>query len=354
MTNARTLFQTLLLIAAIGLALPASAVVVEDLHRALVDVEDHSNAQLQAATREALSQVLVKVSGSPAVLANEQLTAALDEASRYMQRYQYLRPEDGSLKLQVHFDPQSVNDLLRNAGAPLWTANRPPLLVWLVVDDATGRHIATPDSNPELFDTLTRELERRGVPVTFPLYDLQDTLAISVQALWRLDELAVYRASQRYGVANVLVGRMTALPGERWMGDWSYLYNQDSAAGSLYGQSAQAYSGEMVDFVADRMAGRYAVAADAQALEVLVRVDDIDAFADYRTVLQYLEGIELVDDAWPAYLEGDSVVFRLAAQADAEALHRIVALNRRLQRQAQPEPLRRGPINLDLVYRWTP
>lgn len=330
------------------------AVVVEDLHRALVTVEDHSNAQLQRGTREGLAQVFTKVSGSPAVLVNPGLQSALDNAPRYMQRYQYLRDDDDSLQLQVHFDPESVNNLLREAGAPLWTANRPPLLVWLVVDDGSGRQSVSAEAHPELLAGLERELARRGVPATFPLYDLQDTLAVDVDSLWRLDELAVFRASQRYGVANVLVGRMTALPGDRWMGDWTYLYNQDSSAGSLYGEASPEYTAGMVDFVADRMAGRYAVAADAQALQVLVRVDDIGAFADYREVLAYLEGIELVDAAWPAYLEGDSVVFRLASQADAESLHRIVTLNRRLQREEQPTPLVRGPINLDLVYRWTP
>ena len=348
------IFAALWLTVALLLSHNTGAVVVDDLHRALVAVEDHGNAQLQRGTRAGLAQVFIKVSGSPTVLSNPELQTALDNAPRYMQRYQYLRAEDDSLQLQVHFDPESVNSILREAGAPLWTANRPPLLVWLVVDDGNGRQVASAESHPALLAGLEQELSRRGVPATFPLYDLQDTLAADVDSLWRLDELAVFRASQRYGVANVLVGRMTALPGDRWMGDWAYLYNQDSSAGSLYGEPAAAYTAGMVDFVADRMAGRYAVAADAQALQVLVRVDDIGAFADYREVLAYLEGIELVDDAWPAYLEGNSVVFRLASQADAESLHRILTLNRRLQRQDQVVPLARGPINLDLVYRWTP
>lgn len=332
----------------------AQAVVVEDLHRALVPVADHSPVALNSATSAGLAQVFIKTSGDPAVLDNPVLQQSLESASDYMQRYRYLRAEeDDSLLLQVHFDPQLVNDLLLEARAPLWTANRPPLLVWLVVDDGTGRRLASAETDPALFERLALELERRGVPAVYPLYDLQDTLALDVHQLWRMDELAIFGASRRYGVANVLAGRVTALPGERWMGDWVYLHNQESSAASFYGEAAPVFSANMVDFVADRMAERYAVAAGAgQGQEVLVRVDAVGDFAEYQRVLRLFRDVELVDDVWPAYLEGESVVFRLSAQAEPEQLDRIVSLSRRLERVEAAQPLRRGPINLDLVYRW--
>ncbi len=338
------------------LAATAQAVVVEDLHRALVPVEDHSPRELGRATRAGLAQVYVKMSGSPTVLDNPLLQQSLDNASNYMQRYRYLRSnEDDSLQLQVHFDPQLINDLLLQASAPLWTANRPPLLIWLVVDDGAGRRLATAETHPALFERLAQELERRGVPAVYPLYDLQDTVALDVHELWRMDELAIFGASQRYGIANVLAGRLTTLPGERWMGDWIYLHNQDSSSASFYGEAAPVFSAAMVDAVADRMAERYAVAAGtSRGQDVLVRVDAIRDFAQYRQVLQLFENVELVDDAWPAYLEDESVVFRLSAQAEPEQLDRIVSLNRRLQRLDAAQPLRRGPLNLDLVYRWNP
>jgi hypothetical protein len=332
----------------------AHAVVVENLHRALVDVEDHSNRELQRATREGLAQVLIKVSGSATVLQMDDVRVELDQAQRFMQRYRYLRPNDEDLKLQVHFDPQLVNDVLRDAQAPLWTANRPPVLIWLVLSDNSGRRPATAENNPELFEQLQLELDRRGVPAVFPLNDLQDTMAVSVQDLWRLDEAAIRVASERYGVSNILAGRLRAMDGNRWQGDWTFLFDRDSSTASFYGEEAPVFTADAVDFVADRLARRYAVAGEGGALEVLVRVDALAEFADLRRVQKYFESIELIDDAWPAYLEGDSVVFRLAAQADAQQLDRIVQLNRRLERLDAAEPLRRGPINLDLVYRWNP
>lgn len=349
MRTARFLLFSLLLA-----CVPARAVVVENLYRALVDVEDHSRSELQRATREGLAQVLVKVSGTAAVLQMEEITAALDRAPNYMQRYRYLRPEGGGLRFQVHFDAQLVNDLLRDAQAPLWTANRPPVLVWMVVSDENGRRPATPEANPEFFEQIQQSLDRRGVPAVFPLNDLEDTVAVSVEGLWALDEAAILLASERYGVANVLAGRIRSMPDGRWLGDWRYLSGGESLGTSFYGEEVPAFTAGVVDFIADRMASRYAVAGEAEGLEVLVRVDALADFEDLRRVLDYFQSIELVDQAWPAYLEGDSVVFRLAAQADPDQLARIIQLNRRLQRLEAPTALRRGPINLDLVYQWTP
>jgi hypothetical protein len=137
------------------------------------------------------------------------------------------------------------------------------------------------------------------------------------------------------------------------MSDWLYLLDDDGTAASFYGEETPAFGAPMVNLVADDMAARYAVAAEAGGGQsVLVRVDALGDYPDYREVQRYFEGIELIDAAWPAYVEGDSVVFRLSSQADPEQLHRIIALNRRLERQESPAPLERGPLNQALAYRW--
>jgi hypothetical protein len=349
----RTVF--LPLITLLVLAAPASAVVVENLYRAEVEVADTGSRELQKATRAGLAQVLVKVSGSGKVLRDAEVRAALDQSQRYMQRYQYLRQPDRSIRIQIHYDSQLVTELMTGARQSLWTANRPPVLIWLVLDDGRTRSLANAESHPEMLAALNTELERRGVPAVFPLQDLEDAMALSIHDLWRMDQIAIFRASQRYGVGNILVGRITSLSGGRWMGDWLYLREDADSATSFYGSELQEFSAAGIDFVADHMAERYAVAAGtSQDKAVLIRVDDLGDYADYREALAYFEGIELVDAAWPAYVEGQSIVFRLQAQAEADQLHRIFALNRKLQRQESPTPLPRGPINTQLTYRWTP
>jgi hypothetical protein len=334
---------------------PVGAVVVDNLYQADVAVEDHSTRVLQKATREGLAQVLVKVSGSREVLNSAEIKQALTQNRQYLQRYQYQRLEAGELSLQIHYDSQLVTELLTQAQQPLWTANRPPVLIWLVVDNAAGRYIATAQSHPELTAALRLELGRRGVPAVFPLLDLQDTVALNVYDLWKLDRLAIYRASQRYAVGSTLVGRLNVLSDGRWMGDWMYLQENDKMASSFYGEQLQAMSFAAVDFVVEHMAERYAVAAGSgQAEDVLIRVDNLTGYAAYRALVDYLEGIELIDSAHPTYIEGDSMLLRLRAQAEAEQLHRIIALSHSLQRQEPQPPLRVGDQQAQLVYRWKP
>jgi hypothetical protein len=332
----------------------ALAVIVENLYRADVEVEDHSVPALQRASREGLAQVLVKVSGGRGVLDNAQVKSALADNRRYLQRYQYLRVEDSGLNLQMHYDPQLVTTLLKEAGQPLWTANRPSLLVWLVVDDASGRRYASGDSHPQLIAELMAAFNRRGVPAVFPLYDLEDARDVSIHDLWQLDALTIYHASRRYDVATMLVGRMTALSDGRWMGDWLYLGDGERLASSFYGRDLPQLSASGVDFVADHLAQRYAVAAgQSQEADVLVRVDALLSYTDYRQVVEYFEGIELIETAYPTHVDGTSMIFRLRSQANAEQLRRLFALNGRL-RIREANTAQTVGDGVELVYQWTP
>ena len=172
--------------------------------------------------------------------------------------------------------------------------------------------------------------------------------------LWQLDALKIYHGSRRYDVVTMLVGRMTALSNGRWMVDWMYLGDGERLASSFYGRDLQHLSASGVDFVADHLAQRYAVAAgQSQGVDVLVRVDALLSYSDYRQVVEYFEGIELIETAYPAHVDGTSMVFRLRAQADVEQLRRLFSLNRRLQMSDASTP-QNAEDALELVYRWTP
>jgi hypothetical protein len=86
---------------------------------------------------------------------------------------------------------------------------------------------------------------------------------------------------------------------------------------------------------------------------VLVRVDALHSYADYREVVAYFEGIELIETAYPAHVDGTSMIFRLRAQADAEQLRRLFSLNRRLRLHEASTGLNAAD-GVELVYQWTP
>ena len=331
------------------LVLDAQAVMVSGLNEAEVPVADHSAGALAAGSREALSEVLVKLSGSSEVLRNPVIIGELGRARSYVQQYSYTRDEDakGDLAAKFEFDNSVVTRLLTESGAPLWTANRPPVLVWLVARDATGTQIVNWDVSPDAMTSIQTAFSRRGVPLRFPLFDIEDAAALSVEDAWRLQAPPILAASQRYGVENVLVGRLTGLSSGEWVGDWSYIAAGNRIDRSISTDSVNDFVAEGVAFVAEDMSSRYAVASTGAVIGgVELLVGGVSDYRDYAAIIRWLEGLELIDHANVESIIGTDVTIRLTARADSQQLKSIIELNRKLA----PVP---GAIGAEqLSYQW--
>lgn len=331
-------------------ALSAQAEVVGDLYLGEVPVADRSQASLNAAAREALAQVLVKVSGSREVLDNPEVVPVLADARELAQQFSYARgrtPEQ-SLLARFEFDNAWVNGLLAGAGEPIWTANRPAVLLWLVRDTPAGRQFVTSETAPEEVEILRAAFARRGVPLRMPLHDLADAAALPAAQAWQLNPPSLRQASARYRVEEILAGRVSRLSSGDWLGDWSYLSSRDRVDRSATAEPLADFLQAGADLVAEEMASRYAIAASATAAGgVSMRVTNVRAYADYAAVVSWLEGLELIERANVEQISGDTLQLRLQAQADAGQLAAIIELNRQLVPQTAARP-----IPGELSYRW--
>lgn len=337
----------------LGLVLLTSAVaraeVVQDLYVAEVPIAEQSAAALAVASGEALADVLVKVSGSIAVLQNPAVVAALGQARSHVQQYAYSREEgaEDTLLARFEFDHAYVARLVREAGLPFWTANRPEVLVWLVAEDAGGRYFVNGDSAPELTAQLLAAFSRRGVPVQVPLYDLADSTMITPEDVWQLNGSALRAASGRYHVQDVIGGRLATLSDGSIAGDWAYLHGDDRIDRSVSASERGEFLRGGAGIVAEGMAARYAVASSVlDTGSVGISVAGVNSYADYAAVVAWLESLELIDSADVAWVRGDMIELRLQAQGDAGQLARIIELNKRLL----PEPANAAASQLN--YRW--
>ncbi|MCB1676404.1 MAG: DUF2066 domain-containing protein, partial [Halioglobus sp.] len=264
-------------------------------------------------------------------------------------QYAYARGAgpQGDLAARFEFDAAYVTHLVTSVGAPLWTANRPPVLLWLVVEDERGRYFVNPDSAPELSAQLLAGFARRGVPVQLPLYDLADATALAVDAAWRLSGIGLREASARYAVGHIIAGRMVLLSSGGATGDWSYLSDTGRIDRSVSAPDVATFIRDGVSIVAEELAARYAVAPSAEAVEgVAVSVSGVSSYADYAAIVAWLEGLELIDHANVEQIHGDVISLRLLAQADAAQLATIIELNRQLV------PLAAAAADNSLSYRW--
>lgn len=331
------------------LAQAAVARVVEDLYSARVSVPDRSQAALNKAARQGLEQVLVKITGSRDVVSLPVLKRAVDDAQDLLQQFSYVSGEDGSDPVvELRFSSETVRGLVIEAGAPLWTANRPQVLVWLVIDGPGGRQLVGAEDYPALVAQLREAFERRGLPLALPILDLEDVITLSPGDAWRQDLADIMQASARYPADQVLAGRVAALSGGRWLGDWLLYDGRSRSDRPVIADSADAFLAAGVDLVADVVAGRFALTSDLAggASGARLEVNGVSSYADYAAIVDWLESLELVEHANVEWLRGDRLTLNLVARTDLQSLRPLIELNDRLL------PDTRGGDGSNLVYIW--
>ncbi|GAB5450730.1 MAG: hypothetical protein Hals2KO_10580 [Halioglobus sp.] len=327
----------------------AQATVVNDLYTARVAVPMQGAEALAGGARDALAEVLVKASGSYEVLNNEAILAALKDARAHVQQYAYEQNSAGEegLWARYEFDPTYVTRLLADSGAALWTANRPEVLVWVVLEGPQGRQFVSGESSDGAAGTLARAFDRRGVPQRLPLFDLVDASALSPADAWRLDGSAIKSASARYKLADVVAARVALLSEGSFVGDWVYFSPAGNVRRSLSAESLEDFFRQGVALVADDMAARYAVAPVASNGQgVPMVVTGVGSYADYAAVVRWLASIELLERAAVERVARDRLELRLYAGVDPAQLSALIALNRRLQ------PVPSGDPALLLNFAW--
>lgn len=331
-----------------GRSSPALGEIVPDIYTARLSVESRSEGALSKARREGLAQVLVKASGDSLAPTRPGVAAALETPDRYLLSYSF-EEDRGAVLLRLDYDERAVQDLLRSSELPLWTANRPSTLAWVVVSEGGRRAFLSPSERPEEGADLARQFEQRGLPLQLPLLDLADTAALSPGEAWRQSSPAIIDASRRYRNAEVLAGRAARTATGRWVGDWRLLYEGRWLSRPVDTATFAEFSAAGADLVAATIAGRYAVRTSGEAdRRYQVTLRGVRSYSDFLLARETLAGLETVQRVVPERLLGDQVSLRLEADADITQLAQIIELDRRFV--ATPA----GDGEMGLFYEWIP
>lgn len=361
------LIRILLLSLGFGVFKPAAAGQQVNIYRAQALVKSQSEVERAAAARATFGELLVRVSGQRSALDNPVVSAAIPNAQNYLFGFSYRSTSEKlvegarsftALALQLDYEPQAIAQLLRDAQLPLWPAQRPTLLVWLVFKDQRGLHVV-----PELMDLQAMEsfAAYRGVPLLFPAQDIEDSVAIHAEDLWRLDQEKIKAASARYNADAILVGRYTpssmgpipsasaiveshlvansvnvaadlSLPVEGpWLGDWLLLQGDTHITFADETPEVKGLFSSALDQAADHFANQYALVPTGQGAQQLVlRIGNITNFAAFKQVQAYLEELALVQRMEVLTVNPEAIVVRLTTDADIRLVTNTLALGRRL------------------------
>jgi hypothetical protein len=314
---------------------------VDNLYVERVPVADQQTIARNEAASIGMAPVLIRVSGSSAVLLNSDIQEAIRKASRYLSKFSYqetpLQPvgstegeEQLPYSLELQFRKPAILDLLRASNEPIWAENRPATLVWLVIDDIAGRRLPADDDETELKQIVETRAARRGLPLVWPVYDLQEQSTVSVDSLWAADAKAIGLASQRYDASVTLLGRLLGTSDGKWRVAWEYNFNGESTYSDSECEILDDCIAGPIDAVAELLSSRYALVSTDQGNVAKVKVAGVSSFEDYGTLLFYFKDLIAVSDVALNSIKGDVFEFTLDLTANREKLVELISLNKRL------------------------
>jgi hypothetical protein len=392
MLKCSPVIRSLILLAFLALALPVAGLQVAGLYSHRVAVENESDAERNRAFRVAMEAVILKVTGDPRWLDHPRVRQAVENAQNYVEAISYSSemlpvaaaeedqqtgpqpetPTESELAdspadeqpatvpapqfveqryIDLDFADGLINEMLAAADIPVWDDNRPSVLVWMAIQDASGsRHMLTADSDPEMMAFMQDFAERRGVPVIFPLLDFEDRRNLSEDQVWALEEQAIANASARYGADSVLAGRVLFTASGELVGLWQFQFQDQLDVFDGFATSPEDYLLAPLDRITSELAGYFAISPDASPrFDVRLRIDGVADLGDYSALMDYVANLGLVESVRTTGLAGERIELLLGVLGSAQQLNELIALDRDLL----PIQSTGNEAPALLHYRWT-
>ena len=362
---------------------------VTDLYVHQVAVSNESDSERNRAFGEALSAVIIKVTGERRWLLHPTIERALDNAQDYVEAISYISeaielvqevsaiPQQNrdSLNTQdnaggalvntpnllqqaraqryinVNFAAELIDQLLTDADIPVWDSNRPSVLVWMVLQTESGeRRLLAADNQPEIIRYMQDFALERGLPIIFPVLDFEDRQSLNEGQLWNLEESAIELASIRYGADSILSGRLHFTAGGELVGLWKFIFQDEADVFDGFDQDLQGYLYEPLDRVTNKLSSYFAIVPEKSTeLFVRLRIEGVNNLTAYSALLSYVNNLGLVQSVAAAELDGERLELELGLVGDVVQLHELIALDRDLL------PIESSLSKNDslLHYRWT-
>jgi hypothetical protein len=299
-----------------------------------VKVEDQTASVEQAATRTSLLEVISRLTGLESVPRTAEIKKALDQAESFVSEYMYTEvpnfddeasavPKPLSV-LRIVFQRDQIESLLRLAKLPRWPYPRDTCIVWALLENDGRRGIITPGENFRFVELLASKGLERGLPLIFPVMDLEDQLTVGDGLIWGRFGKELLRASERYNANCLLIGRLVAHEGvsvPSFSGDWTIMLRNSSTYHQevFWVEEGAKIVKETIDSAVDLMTESSVIYA-GESYVYRVRISFIEDFADYLAVNQYLSESPYVEDFSIDGYEGGLLKISIKSLAGSERL----------------------------------
>jgi hypothetical protein len=309
---------------------PTSAARFENLYTVTVKPDPAVANQSQTTIQAALARVLVRVTGNRAAPLEPALQPLIESAVEFRSSSGEVRPGE----FQFGFVGGRIEQALTELGMPVWGPERPLTVLWVAVDDGAGGRALlgasgaadqfgapAPPSMTELLDGVREEItaaaDERGLPIAWPLLDLQDLGTVSLLDVTGGFDERIVAASARYGADAVLIGSVRPGP----LGNetaWLFVYGLERQRLSVAGVR------DGIDAAADRYAADLSTIGGASVTSLTIH--DVRTPSDYGRVVSYLERQSVLERVDVESYGDGTLRLRVAARGAPQVLERVLAL----------------------------
>jgi hypothetical protein len=310
-----------------------------DLYTMSTLVVNQSEQVRRQAAMNGMANVIVRLSGSRASLDSPEVSNAIKNASNYLYQFSYQSTDktltiagasQPATRLIMRFSQAPLEKLLQDARLPVWSSNRPDVLVW-TADNNKGQNYVSASSS--IGQSLKSAAISRGLPIVSPVLDLEDRKALSVSRLWALDEGSIRVASTRYQADAVLAGRFSKRR-QQWTGNFILLHQGKTHYFTASGERQSAIANSVIDQVTEYFASIYAVVPGSSdgSNAIVLQVNNISDFARYTQVLSYLEKLPLIDTFMLSNVDSEQLQVTVNLNTDLERFLTTLELDKKLRR----------------------
>lgn len=317
---------------------------VSQLDQTLVPVESRSVAERRKATSLGLKEVILKNSGTQAAISHPNIQAKVKDPSSLLRQFGYQELE-GELYLQLNFDHQRIIKLLRDAQLPVWGKQRPLTLIWLVENDVGKREIINDASQLPARALFQSASESGGVPMLFPVMDLDDNMNVTINDIRGMFVDQVATASQRYQ-SDYFVMASVDTRAEQVSYNFA-LYPRGSSEAVLSPlisktnlvKDLDAAVIEISTAISEYYVGRYAIADTGTDLNSYVTFVDITEMKQIVEIEKYFKQLSAVKSVQLTQLQGTHITFKLDLFGTEDDLHRLMQLEPRVSMESELLPI---------------
>jgi hypothetical protein len=320
---------------------------IDHLYEARVPIESRDNAAQQAAMERGLATVLNKISGYSGASAFPELQASLTNASALVSEFglQSMQvPAEDGISVQVtdalymRFVSSQVDQLIRRFEIPVWPANRAEILFLVAAEMGGVPQLLTPATHPATYVYLERVAFDRGFALrTLEQGDL-NSLSVSANAVWTLDELALRATFATLPVDQIVVIRLrpgAASPMQTslvasylteqnlsYFGDFSAVENELAYQRNIEGEKfVDAFEAALNDYL-DQLSLKTAfVASSVLDTRVTLEIEGVPDFTAYRQLRDYIQNLEQIESVKLLRLSMDKLVLQIEFQSGIELLN---------------------------------